>query len=175
MAVACSGIMLSGCSHVSRHDRFFATAFIAYLGPFQGRFTARAIVDVPKTSLQRSSPSIQFQIVEGNAVIEGGLIRRLPRSELMAFATDVAARRRKFRMLGPVGDGPHTISIRGNEGLTKFLVDGKVEYTFGARFAMDRDSSVMIGTLVSYPGDRPAGTISNLFVTANGRDLGMPS
>lgn len=164
-----------GCSHATRHDRFFGTAFIAYLGPFPPKYSGRAEIELPKTSLQRSSPSIQFHILEGKTAIEGGLMRKRPQSELTAFATDVVGGRGVLRRLGPVSEGSHIISIRRNKGVTTFFVDGKVMYTFSARFPMDRNSSVMIGTLAADAGDRPVGSIWNLSIRADDHDLGIPS
>src|SRR5262249_35609813 len=124
IAALCILTVCVGCSRVARNDRFFGAAFIAYLGPFPRELSARANIEVPKTSVQRSRPSIQFHILQGKIAIEGGLMRKLPRSTLTAFATDVVARRGVFRGLGPVSDGSHIISIRRNEGVMTFLVDG---------------------------------------------------
>lgn len=172
LMAACCGIVPSACSHIARHDRFFGAAFIAYLGPFRPQFNARATVDVPTGSLQSSSPNVEFQIIESQTVVEGGLIRRRARARLTAFAADVVARRRVSYALGPVSDGPHVISIRGSEGVTKFLVDGKVMYTFKARLSMDRNSSVMIGAFVLRAGDQPLGSIWSVSVNANSRNRG---
>jgi hypothetical protein len=156
-------------------DRFYGAAFMGYLGPLQPNFDARATILVPKTTLQRSSPSIQFHIVEVQSEIEGGLMRDRGYSALRAFATDVVGGRRVLRILAPVRDGPHAIAIRGTAGLLEFLVDGKLAYRYSAHFPMDLNSALTIGTLVSHPGDRVSGRISNLAVSANGRALGDPS
>jgi hypothetical protein len=174
-------LLMAGCalaqpifSRLTSHDRFYGMAFVGYSGPLQPRFMARATVEVPKTVRQPSSPSVQFHVVEGEKSIEGGLWRRRPHSSLTAFTTDVVAGHGVLRILGPVSEGPHVISLRGNSGAIKFFVDGKVAYAFKVRFPMDRSSMVTIGTFVSPAGNYPAGSIWNLSVSANGRDMGFP-
>ncbi|HTA39222.1 MAG TPA: hypothetical protein VK760_09110 [Candidatus Acidoferrales bacterium] len=158
-----------GVTHLSLAAGSPAGANAVVRRRFERAFMASALLDLPQVPPQRDEPSLQISFFQRGALIQGGVIRTpANKFRLAGFLAyeQAGGTQTQVRYYGNLPEGPHVVTLSGDEKQIVFTIDGKVlDRVPRATFLPDLGSNdpwLMLGTAVGAPGNGAYGRISHI-------------